>query len=187
MQAGQERRPKGFTMDPNLSPECQQFSTSSYAGVHAAYNRGHLVRSGHMNYNRNFIRRAHYMTNVVPQTVELNGGLWLDVENTGDCNREAGIQIFGGNIYNDTSNDFFLKSHGVRTPEYMWKVMYAGEEVIAYMFPNNNGLSNRLKDYIVSVKEIEDAVNDGLGPIPVPERLKSTKARNNWQCGHFMV
>jgi endonuclease G, mitochondrial len=137
-----------------------------------------------MNYDMTMRIRANYMTNVVPQTKELNGGLWERVEYLTECNRDVGIHVLGGNIYYDPSNDYFLKSHGVRTPEYMWKVLFTGRDIIAYLFPNANGLG-QLDDYIVSVDEIEDMLNDGLGPIKVPKRFKSKRSRTSWECNEF--
>jgi hypothetical protein len=58
----------------------------------------------------------------------------------------------------------------------MWKVVQVGsrgtEKLLAWMFPNSNGLG-KLSDYEVKVSDIERALNDGIGEIPIPEYLKT--------------
>ena len=99
-----------------------QTSTKSYASVRSGYDRGHLVTSNHMDYNATYIRRANYMTNIVPQVSGFNRGIWLEAETVAECYRDlAPVQVYGGVVYSDPSNDWFLASHGIRTPEFFWK------------------------------------------------------------------
>ena len=116
-------RPSTFNFDPKLSKNCaQQLTTNSYASVVAGWDRGHLVASNHMDYDAAYLISANFMTNVVPQLASLNQGLWKETENITECYRDiAPIQVIGGVIYSDASNDFFLLTHGIKTPDYFWK------------------------------------------------------------------
>jgi endonuclease G len=171
---GSASRPSGFYTDPNYSKQCQQFSTSAYG---SGYDRGHLVASNHMDMNSQTIRESHYMTNIVPQASRFNQGIWVETERITDCYRDlAPISVYGGVVYYDPSNDYFVKSHGIKTPDYFWKVLVTTdssgqEKSIAWFIPN---ISNTLEldNYILSVENIEYLLNDDLGPIPIAESLK---------------
>ena len=115
---GNFSRPSSFNFDPNLSKNCgQQLSTNSYASMVSGWDRGHLVASNHMDYDAAYLISANYMTNIVPQLASFNQGLWKETENITECYRDvAPIQVIGGVIYSDASNDFFLASHGIKSP-----------------------------------------------------------------------
>ncbi len=185
-------RPKSFYMDENLPSNCgQQFTTASYG---SGYDRGkffyylllgHLVTSNHMDADDITIRESHYMTNVVPQISSFNQGIWQTTEAITDCYRDLNpITVYGGVVYTDSSNDFFLSSHGIKTPDFMWKVLLTRDasgkdKIISWYLPNQEGLEP-LDSYLVSVNDIEEQLIDGLGAIPVPDKLKSFKATSSW-------
>ena len=72
---------------------------------------------------------------------------------------------------------------GIKTPDYFWKVLWSGNDVIAYYIPNTNRLKS-ISHFIVSVKYIEERLNDGLGNIKVPDHLKDRIASKTWTCRH---
>lgn len=45
---GNARRARRFRLDPRVPKRCQQWSTGSYARMHAGYDRGHLVPANHV-------------------------------------------------------------------------------------------------------------------------------------------
>jgi endonuclease G len=138
-----------------------------------------------MDMNANSRRESHYVTNMLPQVGTFNKGIWAQTEQITTCVREQrSITVYGGVIFNDPSNDIFLKSHGVKTPDLWWKVLETTDtkgnsKVISWLFPNSEDLGP-LDQYLVSVKDIESQLNDGLGLIPVSEKLKSFKASVSW-------
>jgi endonuclease G, mitochondrial len=175
-------RASNFYIDGNYSRSCQQFSTVSYG---RGYDRGHLVPSAHMDMTDFDRRQSNYMTNVLPQQASFNRGIWKQTETLTSCVRILRpITVYGGVIFDDPSNDFFLKSHGVKTPDYWWKVLVTTndqgkEEVISWLFPNQENMHS-LDSYLVSVKDIESRLNDGLGKIPIKVKLKTQKAGSRW-------
>lgn len=106
---GSAARPSSFYKDPDLPAGCLgQTSTTSYASIKSGYDRGHLVTSNHMDYNATYIRRANYMTNIVPQVSSFNQGIWVKAENVAECYRDiAPVDVYGGVVYGDASNDYF--------------------------------------------------------------------------------
>ncbi|OQS05599.1 endonuclease [Thraustotheca clavata] len=180
---GHADRPTTFFKDPNLPANCKQ--QKKVAAYSQGYDRGHLVASNHMDTNDEMIHESHYMTNILPQIATFNRGNWLKTEVIEDCYRDLhNITTYGGVVYSDPSNDFFLDGWGVKTPDFWWKVVLtkddAGKDkVISWYFPNQNGLGP-LDDYLMSVSDIEKNLNDGLGPIPVPANLKSYTAPASW-------
>jgi endonuclease G, mitochondrial len=112
------------------------------------------------------------MTNIIPQAEKFNSGLWLMTEELTNCYRFDRPTVHGGVIYTNGSNDYFVKSHGIKTPDFMWKVLVIGSKAVGWYFPNVNELSDDLDDYRMTVREIEARLNDGRGKIKIPEELK---------------
>ena len=184
---GNFSRPSTFTFDTNLSKNCgQQLSTNSYASVVSGWDRGHLVASNHMDYDSAYLLSANYMTNIVPQLSSFNQGLWKETENITECYRDlAPVQVIGGVIYSDASNDFFITSHGIKSPDFFWKTLITTDsnnqiETISWLFPNQNGLTN-LNSFIVSIDELERRVSVDLIGIGLESAIKLQKATKSWE------
>ena len=180
-------RPSTFNLDPNLSKNCgQQLTTNSYASVVSGWDRGHLVASNHMDYDVAYLLRANYMTNIVPQLAGFNQGLWKETENITECYRDlAPVQVIGGIIYSDSSNDFFLASHGIQSPDFFWKTLITTNsnnqiETISWLFPNQNGLAD-LNSSIVSIDELERKVGSDLVGLDLASAIKLQKAAKSWE------
>ena len=184
---GNFSRPTAFNFDPNLSKNCsQQLSTNSYASVVSGWDRGHLVASNHMDYDAAYLLSANYMSNIVPQLASFNQGLWRDTENITECYRDlAPIQVIGGVIYSDASNDFFLASHGIKSPDYFWKTLITTNssnqiETISWLFPNQSAIAN-LNSYFVSIEELERRVGSDLVGLDLGSAIKMQKASKSWE------
>ena len=187
---GSAARPSTFTFDPTLPAGClQQTSTASYESVHPGYARGHLVMSNHMDSDSALIRRANYMSNIVPQVSGFNRGIWLEAETVAECYRDlAPVQVYGGVVHGDTAsdtNDFYLSSHGIRTPEFLWKALITTDpatgagKAIAWLIPNTTGLG-ALDRYIVSIAELEQRLGAANVRISASAALKAMKPQTTW-------
>lgn len=78
-----------------------------------------------MDHNATYIRRSHYMTNIAVQVSGFNQGIWVEAENMVECCRDIKpLKVYGGVVFGDTSNDYFLSSHGTRTPELIARQHY---------------------------------------------------------------
>ena len=50
-----------------------------------------------MDYSVEYILRANYMTNIVPQASSFNQGIWLAAENVAECYRDlTPVRVVGG-------------------------------------------------------------------------------------------
>jgi endonuclease G len=177
---GNRPRNRNFYLDPHVPSRCQQTSTSSYKHPGTRYDRGHLVPANHLDYSKTAIRQSNYMTNVLPQAANMNRGAWLQTEEIIECYRDIDeLLVIGGVIWgNNPADDFFLKSHGVRTPDAFWKVIIREERVIAWIIPNSQQATRkRLDEYLVTVEHLERITGKRF---PVPEYLKTEKPETSW-------
>lgn len=179
---GNFKRHSKFYLDDTaqIPDRCLQKSTSSYKAPDQSYDRGHLVPANHLDYDKLAIKQSNYMSNILPQASNLNRGAWLASEELIECYRDIDeLLVIGGALFDeDTSRDFFVASHGVRTPSSFWKVVIRNDRVIAWLMPNSKDAKRSMLDhYLVSVAEIENVT--GI-TIPVENYLKGAKAGSSW-------
>jgi len=156
---GNAARPSSFSFDPQVSRDCQQKTTNSYASVYAGYDRGHMVANNHMDGSDVTSRESNHMTNIMPQTSIMNQQSFLAAEEIFECwrdivNLRSAVGIIMGT---NATNDHFVNSHGVRTPDWFWRfIQKETGEVIAWIFPNDNtARKDKLNSYLTSISEIE--------------------------------
>ena len=169
---GNEPRPRRYHYDPDIPKIYQQKSLKSYGN---GYDLGHLVRSGDMSLDSTTRHQANYITNILPQVSSFNRGIWYKTETIASAMaRLQLVNIYGGVIFNDTSNDYFLESHGIRTPDLWYKILITNNftNIISWLIPNKENL-NGLEYYLLSVREIEKEIGEKLDY--VPEDLKDFK------------
>lgn len=83
---------------------------------------------------------------------------------------------------NNQNDDYFVKSHGVKTPDAFWKVIIRGtgqdERAIAWIVPNSTKSTKKNLDrYLASVDEIERVTGE---TIPVADYAKHDKPGASW-------
>jgi DNA/RNA endonuclease G (NUC1) len=165
---GDAPRASSFYTDATLPTGCYRVTTSDY--TNGGYDRGHMVRSEERTWSVEDNKATFLMTNVLPQTHDMNGGPWAKFETylqglAQSSNKEIYV-IAGG-----TGNRGTLKGEGkVVIPTYTWKVaviMPYGQglanitsntsiEVIAVDMPNVTGIiSNPWTSYRTTVDNIE--------------------------------
>ena len=155
---GNLSRLSSFRFDPGFPKQCQQKSTNAYGSL---YDRGHLVPANHLDHDSVAIAQSNYMTNILPQYGQLNRGAWLVTEEITECYRDLyDLEVIGGIIMgNDAENDIFLQSHGIRTPDWFWKIIrnLQTNKIIAWIMPNDaTAIRSAVDKYLVSVAEIEE-------------------------------
>jgi endonuclease G len=179
--AGNEARAKDFRLDSDVPKECQQTSTVAYGH---GYDRGHQVPANHLDASPVALKQSNYMTNILPQTSQMNRGAWLQTEEIIECYRDIDeLLVIGGVIWgNNPNDDYFLQSHGVKTPDAFWKVIIRGagqdESAIAWVVPNTKEATRKQLDrYLVSVDELERLIGE---TIPVADYAKHEKSSTSW-------
>ena len=178
---GNAKRYDKFFLDPNVPAECQQFSSQAYG---MKYDRGHQVPANHLDASKDAIKATNTMTNILPQAANMNRGAWLQTEEIIECYRDIDeLLVIGGVIWgNNLADDYFVQSHGVKTPDAYWKVVIRGtgqdERVIAWIVPNTQEATRKhLDQYLVSVDEIERVTGE---KIPVADYAKHDKLGQSW-------
>jgi endonuclease G len=170
-----------FFVDKNIPKDCQQTSAKSYG---RNYDRGHLVPANHLDYSKQAISDSNSMANILPQAATMNRGAWLLTEEIIECYRDIDeLLVIGGVIWgNNSKDDYFVKSHGIKTPDAYWKVVIRGdinnEKVIAWIVPNSSSAQrSKLDSYLVSVAEIERQTGE---KIPSNSEFKNDVLKTSW-------
>ena len=178
---GNAKRYDKFFLDPNVPAECQQTTANAYG---QGYDRGHQVPANHLDASDETIKATNTMTNILPQAANMNRGAWLQTEEIIECYRDiAELLVIGGVIWgNNPEDDYFVQSHGIKTPDAYWKVIIRGtgqdERAIAWIVPNTQEATRkRLDAYLVSVDEIERVTGEKL---PIAEYAKHDKPSQSW-------
>jgi endonuclease G len=153
--SGNAKRYDKFFLDQNVPPECQQTTANAYGH---GYDRGHQVPANHLDASEEAIKATNTMTNILPQVANMNRGAWLQTEEIIECYRDISeLLVIGGVIWgNNPADDYFVQSHGVKTPDSFWKVVVRGtgqdDRAIAWIVPNSQEATRKhLDDYLVSV------------------------------------
>lgn len=157
-------RVKPFHDEKELPKRCRQYTTSSYkkSPKNQRFDRGHGVHSNIWDHDKSLMAESNSMSNVVPQASKLNRqGVWRMTEILTECNRDFGeLEVWGGNVWgDDSSNDFFIESHGVVTPDYLWKIIKFHDGVVnAWLMPNRNEGTTRdnIDAYLVTPQRIKE-------------------------------
>lgn len=175
---GNAARDDSFRLDPSVPKECQQTSATAYG---KGYDRGHQVPANHLDASQVAIKQSNYMTNILPQAANMNRGAWLLTEEIVECYRDIDeLLVLGGVLWGDNpKDDYFVKSHGVETPDAFWKVVVRGKgQAIAWIVPNSaKATADTLDSYLVTVAEIEQKTGEKL---PVTGDARTRKPKQSW-------
>ncbi|BBA33598.1 DNA/RNA endonuclease G, NUC1 [Methylocaldum marinum] len=175
---GKEPRSDSFRIDPYVPKECQQISAKGYGH---GYDRGHQVPANHLDDSAVAIKQSNYMTNILPQVSQMNRGAWKLTEEIVECYRDIDeLLVIGGVIWgNNPADDYFVKTHGVKTPDAFWKVVVRGDgRAIAWIVPNTkDAVEKELDRYLVTVADIERLIREKL---PVAGDARTTKPKASW-------
>lgn len=173
---GDYSRDSVFHFDKAVKPECQQKSTRTYG---RDYDLGHQVSANSMDSDAESIHETNFITNILPQTKELNRGAWLQTEEIAQCYRAMNdLEIYGGAIWDEHSN-FYFKTHSVFAPSFFYKVIWFDKYAVAWLFPNSHDAVGHddIDKYLISVAGIEAKIKRS---IPVPDSLKRLKPLKSW-------
>lgn len=178
---GNGRRSKNLKLDPGVPQECQQISTAEYGN---GYDFGYQVPAGHLDYWPEAIEQSNYMVNILPQASQMKEGAWSLTEKITECYSNIDkLSVMGGVIWGDNpADDYFVQSHGIKTPDAFWKVVILGsgkdERAIAWVVPNSKDATEKhLDSYLVSLGELEIITGE---KIPVANFTKHDKPSASW-------
>lgn len=164
--ADKTRRQGSFAPDTRLPP-LMQAQPEDY--TRSGYDRGHMAPSGDQP-GLEPQKESFLLSNIVPQTPELNRGPWEGVESAvrGWAREEGEIFVVTGPGY-DPDSFRSIGPHHIPIPAVTWKAVYdpAGNGTGAYVCMNTHTPTCR----ITSVAMLTRLVN--IDPFPgVPQELK---------------
>ena len=170
-------------------PEVSTGSATYYDYRGSGYSRGHLAPAGDMAQNETAMRESFYMSNMSPQKIPFNGGIWRELE---ECVRDwtytnANLYIVSGPILS-TVNNYIGSKNRVGVPEEFYKVIldYEGNDKKAIGFIMSNEVSEKpIMDFAVSVDAVERRTGldffDGILNDDIEERLESDLNTAYWK------
>ncbi|TAL70163.1 MAG: T9SS type A sorting domain-containing protein [Bacteroidetes bacterium] len=156
-----------FTTDTSLPAGFYRVKNSDY--TNSGYDRGHIVRAEERSKNAEDMKSTFLMTNIIPQTADLNQGVWLNFEYFYEdlCKQQnKELFIYSGGIFH-TKNT--LNDEGkVIIPDSCFKIVVVFDRgqtlkdinsstlVYSVIMPNIDGVRNDAwTKYITSVNSIE--------------------------------
>jgi len=161
---GEAARQNDFRADPDLPGNFPEINSSDYSS--SGYERGHLCPSADRASSPELNSLTFLMTNIAPQTHDLNAGPWEKLERytRAMARRDANLYIIAG-AYGSKGK---LKNK-IDIPARFWKVIVVVERggdvfsvdaktrVIAVDMPNENGVLDRnWREYTTTVRNIEE-------------------------------
>jgi len=139
-------RGTSFKADPTLNEDIQQVWTSD------EYDRGHNCPAKDNEFSEQAEDESFYYTNMTPQHPNLNRITWKKLEEiTRNLAKESKkVEIWCGAFGDKGKIDDLIT-----IPEYCWKVIKYGEEIIlGFIMPNSEEVSD--KHYIQYITTIDD-------------------------------
>ena len=164
---GRVSRSGSFKVDPSVPAGCQPSSGRSYRTATVdpstgTWDRGHLVPANHMDHSKDAMKDTFFVSNILPQQSTFNQaqGAWSRTEVISECYRDISkLTIWGGVIWGtDASNDFFVNTHSLRTPDFWWKVIFRHDTkaYVAWLFPNHSSATaSNTDDFLISLNDLK--------------------------------
>ena len=135
-------------------------------GAFGSFVRGHLAPAATVDFSESSMLESFKMTNIAPQTQELNSGKWATLEQwVRDCATEVNhLIVFTGPIYLPNNLYFLVDNEGrlIKVPDYYYKIIIKPEspaQAIAFILPNNSGSFTKIADYKTNIDDIESRTN----------------------------
>ncbi len=167
---GETERFKGqFLADTSLPDSFYVVRHRDY--THTGYDRGHLLRSKERSNTDEANRNTFFLSNVVPQTPDLNRGVWLRFEDYYLRKAEvegANMYLIAGGVYH--TNTYLNDTGKVAIPDSCFKIVLfspnnypnntnsSAVSSLAVMMPNIQGIRNEdWRKYITSIAAIESS------------------------------
>lgn len=158
---GETKRKSGFKKDVRL-PSCPAHKDYTHSG----YDRGHLKPAADSKSSAESMAASFLMTNVAPQTPQLNRGSWKQLEAAArDWAHEHGsVHVVCGPGQTSQGR---LPSDKVDIPTTFWKAILRTRPdtaCIAFMMPNQTEKLDPFSTYRISVDSLETAIGLDLFP-----------------------
>ena len=147
---------RGFAADPDVPPE-NILELSDYEGAYKelGLDRGHLAPLS--SFRGEDTRSINLMSNIVPQSVGLNRGVWRLLE---DWERvltlaHSPAYVITGTVYQENRLQLPNADEEHKIPTGFWKLIEINNEITAYYFPQSVELGLPIESGRVPLVKIE--------------------------------
>lgn len=156
---GSVGRSNTFTPDYDIKSK-QIAHNEDYSTPH--YERGHMCPAADNKYSRKAMEDSFILSNICPQTPQLNGGDWRILEEK--CRKWAKVYnklyIVCGPIIQENYIYDTIGSNKVTVPTHYYKIVmrydkFGNPHMIGFIYNNDNTIKS-MRDYIVTVDKIEE-------------------------------
>jgi endonuclease G len=177
---GSQDRTDDFRIDPSV--KSNPVTSISYQG--SGFDRGHLAPSADFKLNEKAMSETFFMSNMSPMTPSFNRGIWSNLEEKVRENalRLGGVYVVTGPVL---TNNCGTIGSGITVPCSYYKIIFkegSNPKMIGFLL-SNSGSSLPLKNFIVSVDEIEKLTNLDFFPMlkdDVEGSLEASKSILGW-------
>lgn len=166
-----------FITDKTLPPSFYKVTHTDY--TNSGYDRGHMVRSEERTNSAENNKSTFILSNIIPQTPDLNQGVWLNFEYFCEslCKKsDKELFIIAGGVFH---SDSFI-GNGVAVPDSCFKIVVVLDKgkgvnsintktiIYAVMMPNSKGIrKDKWEKYKTTIDRIELSTGyDFLTAIP---------------------
>ena len=150
-------RTNNFIPDPEVLEQGLPTAYSShYSG--SGYDRGHLCPSADRATSRAENQATFFLSNISPQTPELNQGIWneLEMKVRNWAVKYDSLYVVTGGVL---SGDIETISGGIGVPRYFYKALLTKQNgtyySIGFILPNARHFSPDIQDYSVTIDSLE--------------------------------
>lgn len=176
-------RKEYFCPDPCLAPGTRA-ELSDYKGVFPLYNRGHMTPAGDNFWEPDSFKESFFLSNMVPQDPDNNGGIWYELEKDVDSwsKKYGDLYVIVGPVFDyQGAKHALMGANQVWAPAGLFKIIYNphSHQVLSFMMPNKPLDPSKLSNYLVSVDDINKAT--GLDLLAdLPSAVKAKKPVSLW-------
>lgn len=140
-------------------------TTADYS--RSGYDRGHMCPSGDNKWSQAAQQQSFLMTNICPQSHDLNRGDWndLEIKCRSWAKRYKEIDIVCGPIFRGNNHKKISKGR-ITVPEAFFKVILRDDAAIGFIYDNEDG-HRPMREYACSIDEVEQITGiNFFGNIP---------------------
>jgi len=157
--------------------------------THSGYDRGHMAPNYAIvtRYGEEAQKQTFLMSNIIPQTPELNQRTWRmleeDVAGSGGIAERVGeVWVLTGPIYDSRSESLNGK---VDVPSHCYKIILdehdGGYRALAFLFPQEPGDDAQPEDFLTTVDAIEQKVGlDFFPDLSGADAMEASRASTLW-------
>ena len=155
---GTVSRSSKFWADPAVE---KAYRVEWYEYKESGYDRGHMCPAGDMKWSMEAMHDCFYMSNMCPQTSELNSGAWnkLEMKCREWAEQEGALYIVCGPIYKSGNRETIGIEHAIRVPDEFFKAVLSlrkgQEKAVAFIFRNDDS-SQSYKTAATTVDHVEE-------------------------------